>query len=510
MNYGLSNHVVYLVGGGPGDPDLITVRGKECLKRAQVVIYDYLVSKQLLDYIQPDTEVIYVGKKASSHTLSQNQINKLLVEKALENSVVVRLKGGDPFVFGRGGEECQALFDAGIDFEIVPGVTSGIAALSYAGIPATHRHLSSSVAFITGHEDLSKEESAINWKYLSQSVDTLVFYMGVSSLPSITMRLQQNGLPADIPAAVIQWGTTPDQRTVISTLGRIAQRVKDEKITAPAITVIGNVVNLRENLLWFEKRPLFGKKIIITRTRRQVSRLRAALTELGASVIEIPTIKIEPVINSKIDSVMENTFTYDWILFTSVNAVEIFFENLLRIKKDIRFLGSAKIGCIGPATAEAVNSYKIKVDIIAKKAVAEGLLDSLQECGPWQKRRVLIPRATEAREILPQKLGSWGAIVDVLPVYKTVCPKIETSILEKVKENNYDLITFTSSSTFRNFVSFFSDEELQKLKSAFKAASIGPVTSVTMRNCGVEPLIESQEHTIPGLVNTIKEYLSRQ
>lgn len=506
----MKKNIVYLVGGGPGDPDLITVRGKECLSRAQVVIYDYLVSKKLLNYVQQSAELIYVGKKASRHTLAQDQINKLIIEKASEKSVVVRLKGGDPFVFGRGGEECQALFEAGINFEIVPGVTSGIAALSYAGIAATHRHLSSSVAFITGHEDPFKEESAINWKHISRGADTLVFYMGVSALPYITTSLQQNGLPAETPAAIIQWGTTPDQRTLISTLGQIAQRVKEEKITAPAITVIGKVVDLRKKMVWFEKRLLFGKKIIVTRTRKQVSKLSAALTELGASVIEMPTIEIKPVINNRIESTVKDLSLYDWVVFSSVNAVEIFFESLLKVKEDIRCFGLAKIACIGPATADAVKKYNLKIDVTAKKAVAEGLLDLMEKRGPWEKKNVLLPRAQEARDIIPEKLRLWGADVDVVPVYKTVCPEVDKKYLGIIKENNYDLITFTSSSTFKNFELLFSKKEMQMLKQKLKAVSIGPVTSATMRSSGVEPLIESQEHTIPGLVNTIKEYLNKQ
>lgn len=510
MKNDLDEHIVYLVGGGSGDPDLITVRGKECLKLADVVIYDYLVSPKLLGYIRPDAEVIYVGKKASCHTMPQNEINRLLVEKALVNRVVVRLKGGDPFVFGRGGEECMALSDAGIGFEIVPGVTSGIAASCYAGIPVTHRHVASSVAFVTGHEDPQKCESSINWKYLAHGVDTLVFYMGISALPSIAEKLQQHGLPSDTPAAVIQWGTTQNQRTVVSSLGQIAQRVAEEKITAPAITVIGKVVDLRENISWFEKRPLFGKKIVITRTRKQASSLNFSLSQLGASVIEIPTIEIEPIISSQIDSVMKNLFTYDWIIFTSANAVEIFFNNILRVKGDIRFLGTAKIACIGPATSEAVSGYNLKVDVTAKKAVAEGLLDVLRECGSWENKRVLLPRALDARCIIPQTLNEWGAQAEVLPLYKTVSPQIDKSALGIIIKNDYDLITFTSSSTFRNFMSLFDDEQIRKLKPVLKGVSIGPITSSTMREFGVEPLVESGEHTIRGLVNTMKEYLSRQ
>lgn len=499
---------VYLVGAGPGDPSLITLRAIECLKIADVVIYDFLASPVLLNYADKNTEMIYVGKQAGNHTLNQEDIIKLIIQKAKQGLDVVRLKGGDPFVFGRGGEECLALKQKEILFEVIPGITAGISVPCYAGIPVTHRKLASSVAFITGHEDPTKSDSSINWEHLAKGVDTLVFYMGVSNLPLITSELTANGLSADTPVAVIRWGTKPSQQTITGTLDTIVDIAKKKRIKPPSIIIVGKVVNLSEDLTWFEKRPLFGRRIINTRSRDQASMLTKPLADLGAEVIELPTIEIvaEPE-NSPLKDKVDNIKTYDWLIFTSPNGVDAFFKMFLNYYNDIRELGKVKIASIGPGTSSTIKLYNINVDITAKKAVAEGLIAELETADSWHNKRVLLPRAKEARDVLPDTLSSWGAQVDVVAAYETIKPvDINRSTLQDIIENRYDLITFSSSSTFNNFTGLFDKETLPNVLKNFKAVSIGPITTSTMNNFGIKPLIEASEHTIPGLIRAIKEY----
>ena len=499
---------VYLVGAGPGDPSLITLRAVECLHCADVVIYDFLASPTLLNHADKKTEMIYVGKQAGDHTLKQEDIIKLIIEKAKQGLDVVRLKGGDPFVFGRGGEECLALKQEGIPFEVIPGITAGISVPCYAGIPVTHRKLASSVAFITGHEDPTKPDSSINWKHLAKGVDTLVFYMGVSNLPLITSELTANGLSGDTPVAVIRWGTKPSQQTITGTLDTIVDIAEKKMIKPPSIIIVGRVVSLSKDLAWFENRPLFGRRIINTRSRGQASMLSKSLTNLGAEVIELPTIEIVPEPeNSDLKDKIKKIKDYDWLIFTSPNGVDAFFKKFLKRYNDIRELGNAKIACIGPGTSDAVKSYHIHVDITAKKAVAEGLIAELETADSWKNKRILLPRAKEARDVLPDTLSSWGAHVDLAVAYKTVKPAdIRKSTLQDIVENRYDLITFSSSSTFKNFIDLFSKEKLPDVLHNIKAVSIGPITSSTMHDLNVKPLIEASEHTIPGLVRSIKEY----
>lgn len=501
---------VFLVGAGPGDPGLIAVRAVECLKRAHVVIYDYLADPQLLAYVPRGVEMIYVGKKAGRHTLRQEGINSLLVEKGASGRIVVRLKGGDPFVFGRGGEEGKALHRAGIPFEVVPGITAGISVPCYAGIPVTHRGVSSSMAFITGHEDSAKAESSIHWEHLAQAVDTLIFYMGVGNLPSIVERLIRNGRDPQTPVAVIRWGTKPRQQTVTGTLRTIADVVKREGIGPPAITVVGEVVGLREGLRWFEQRPLFGKSIVNTRSRSQASALTTRLAALGAEVVELPTIEIVPAgEDSDLGDLVKSTMDYDWILFTSPNGVHAFFDLLLKAQGDVRALGRACIGSIGPGTTAAIEAYHVKPTVTAGKAVAEGLMEALRPMGPWESRHVLLPRAEKARDVLPDALRRWGAQVEVVTAYRTVAPTTtDPDLLERVKTGTYDLITFSSSSTVHNFVALLGEGGLAALAAPLKAASIGPVTSATLRDYGVEPLVEAPRHTIPGLTQALLEYLA--
>ena len=500
--------MVYLIGAGPGDPELITVRGRECLGRADVVVYDYLADRSLLDHVPSGAERIYVGKRAGRHTMKQDEINELLVRKSREGGVVVRLKGGDPFVFGRGGEECEVLREHGCGYEVVPGVTAGVAAPACAGIPVTHRADASSVAFITGHEDPRKGQSAINWEHLARGVDTLVFYMGVGNLESIARRLIDAGREPDTPAACIRWGTKPAQETVSGTLESIAGEVSRAGLRPPAVTVVGSVCALREKLAWFEKRPLFGRRIVNTRSRTQASRLSGPLRELGAEVIELPTIAIEPdPPGGELDRSLERIDTFDWIVFTSPNAVSIFFERLLGMHGDVRALGRARIAAIGPGTGAAIAAFHLRVDIVARRAVAEGLVDELRGVGDWSTQRVLLPRAAKAREVLPEFLRGAGADVVVVPAYTTRPTEGESGeVVNRILDDEYDCITFTSSSTVEHFAEMVGEEDFCRVAPALRAAAIGPITASTLRSRGVEPLVEAREHTLPGLVAALKEY----
>ncbi|MDD5675849.1 MAG: uroporphyrinogen-III C-methyltransferase [Chitinivibrionales bacterium] len=502
---------VFLVGAGPGDSGLITLKGVQCLEKAEVVIYDYLSDPALLEHAPGTAEKIYVGKSASQHTMEQDDINALIVKKARERKIVVRLKGGDPFVFGRGGEECEVLKDAGVLYEVVPGVTAGIAAPAYAGIPVTHRGFASSVAFITGNEDPTKAQTNIRWEHLAKGVDTLVFYMGVGNLPGITAELMKHGRAPETPVAVIRWGTKSTQQTVTGTLDTIVEMVALKGIKPPAITIVGLVVSLRDQLQWFERRPLFGKRIINTRSRAQASALSERLRDLGAVVQELPTIEIDTAASaSAMAAPIANIDKYNWIVFTSPNGVEAFFTALLATWGDIRALGNARIASIGPGTSAAINAYRLKVNVTAEEAVAEGLLKSLEAAGPWTGKTVLLPRAEKARDILPETLQRWGAHVTVAAAYRTVRPTfLDPSIKDAIINNNYDLITFSSSSTFDNFVALFTTEEFSRTAPALKAVSIGPITTTTIRHYGIEPLIEASEHTIPGLVTAIEEYFKK-
>jgi uroporphyrinogen III methyltransferase/synthase len=420
----------------------------------------------------------------------------------------VRLKGGDPFVFGRGGEECLALRAAGCAFEVVPGITAGIAAPCYAGIPITQRGDASSMALITGHEDPTKETSSIQWKHLAKGVDTLVFYMGVKNLPEIVSRLMEAGRSGETPVALVRWGTRPEQKTVTGTLSTITEIVQREGLKPPAITVVGDVVRHRENLTWFETKPLFGRCIINTRSRSQASELTTALRALGAGVVELPTIEIVPEgPGSELARAAQRAGEYDWVMFTSPNGVHAFFTQLLAAAGDVRALGSARIASIGPGTSKAAEKYHVKVDVTAEKAVAEGLVESLRGQGPWDGRKVLLPRAAAARDVLPEALKGWGANVHVVTAYTTVRPaNVDDLILEDIVHGNYDLITFSSSSTFTNFVALMGTERFSRVRQGLRAASIGQVTSAGMRAEGVEPKVEAKTHTIPGLVEAIVRY----
>lgn len=498
---------VYLVGAGPGDPGLVTVKGRSCIEKADVVIYDYLAAPALLKYAPETAEMIYVGKKGGDHTLSQDGINALIVEKALTGVTVARLKGGDPYIFGRGGEEAQVLAENGIPFEVVPGVTSAIAAPAYAGIPLTHRDFTSTVAFVTGHENPEKDASSIDWPALAKGIGTLVFLMGVKNLPHITRELIANGKPADTPVALVRWGTTPGQVTVEGTLSTIVARVEAAKLKAPAITVVGEVVRLRSELDWFSTRPLMGKTIVVTRSREQASDLVHRLTELGADCLECPTIKVvPPADDAPLDGAMGRLATYDWLIFTSVNGVKFFFRKLFESGRDVRALGHVRTCAIGPATADCLLSHGLRTDILPDSYRAESVVDAFL-AEDVKGKIILLPRALEARAVLPEELTRMGARVDEIPVYRTLQDKANAAeLIERLEANTVDMITFTSSSTARNFKALLPAERFSDLMKNVTIAAIGPITAETADGLGMPADLVADSYTIPGLCDAILSY----
>ncbi len=498
---------IYLVGAGPGDTGLLTLKGKACIETADVIVYDYLAAVELLKYARKDAELIYVGKKGGDHTLTQDRINGLLVEKAKQGHTVTRLKGGDPFIFGRGGEEIEALITENIDFEIVPGVTSAIAAPAYAGIPLTHRKFTSTVTFITGHEDPAKKVTSINWKALAENGGTLVFLMGVKNLENIVARLLKNKMDKNTPAALVRWGTTTQQEAVAGTLDTITKKVKAAGLKAPCIIVVGDVVSLREKMKWFENRPLFGKKIVVTRARTQASDLVTRLSVLGAQCIECPVIKIIPPENyALLDTAIDTLSTYEWIIFTSVNGVDSFFARLTEKKKDARALGHIRTACIGPVTAARLGSYGINTDILPENYRAESIISAFKN-QTVAGARMLLPRAEQARPILPEELTKMGANVDEIAAYRTV-NDIENAdrLIGQLEKRTVDLITFTSSSTVTNFKNLIPENRFEELLAGVTIASIGPITSQTAEKNGFTVHITSEDYTIPGLCDAILKY----
>jgi len=498
---------VYLVGSGPGDPGLITVKGLNCILKADVIVYDFLASPVLVNQNSTNAELIYVGKRSSDHTLSQDKINELLVSKAKQGKIVTRLKGGDPFIFGRGGEEAEILAQEHIPFEIVPGISSGIAAPTYAGIPLSHRQYTSTISFITGHEDPTKESTNINWASLAKGIGTLVFFMGVKNLKNIIQNLIQNGKSPQTPVAIIRWGTTPKQTTIYGTCQDIEQKVRTAGLKPPAIIVIGEVVELRKNLNWFESRPLFGKTIVVTRARNQASDIVNLLTQAGANCIECPTIKVAPPLEwEEIDKAIDNISTYDWLVFTSVNGVLYFFERLYLKNKDVRILGHIKTACIGPQTANQLRTYGITTDVLPKTYQAESVVDSFKNIEITGKK-ILLPRAEQARPILPVELKKMGAVVDEITVYRTL-PVFENKedLLENLENNSIDIITFTSSSTVTNFIKMLPEDKFSDLMKNVTCASIGPITADTAKKHNIDIQIIADEFTINGLYNAILNY----
>jgi len=499
---------VYLVGAGPGDQKLLTLRGKECLERADVVLYDYLANPALLEFAPERAERIYVGRRRRGQYQDQSAINRLLIEQARAGKTVVRLKGGDPFVFGRGGEEAEAVAAAGVPFEVVPGVTSAVAAPAYAGIPVTHRTLASTVTFVTGHEDPTKGVEALEWPRLATATGTLVFLMGVKNLPAIVRHLRREGKAATTPTAVIRWGTKPSQQTVIGTLETIVARAAEAQIEPPSIIVIGEVVRLREQMNWFETKPLFGRRVLVTRAQEQACELSQLLVEQGAEPVECPTIQIVPPASwAEMDKAVAELRQYQWLVFTSVNGVKPFMERLHYRKLDGRALAGLRICCIGPRTAEALAAYGLSADLVPAQYQAEGVIEAMRASGVKQQR-VLIPRAEVAREILPEQLRGLGAEVHVVTAYRTVRPKVETERLKTLlKERRLHVLTFASSSTVRNFTGLFnSREELRQALAGTVVACIGPITAKTADEEGLAVTVTAVDNTIPSLVDAIVQY----
>ncbi|MBI5772812.1 MAG: uroporphyrinogen-III C-methyltransferase [Verrucomicrobia bacterium] len=497
---------VYLVGAGPGDAGLLTLRGAELLARADVVVYDALVNADLLRLAPKSAEVIFGGKRSRDHAIPQDELNQLLVAKAKEGKCVVRLKGGDPYIFGRGGEEAEELAAAKVPFEVVPGISSIVAGPNYAGIPITHREHCSSFTVITGHEDPAKDESSLDWANLAKSEGTKVVLMGVERIRQIAGQLVAHGMSAATPVAMVRWGTTGRQQSIEGTLATIADVVEKEKFTAPAVTIIGGVVSLRKKLNWFERRPLFGRRIVVTRTREQASQLSRQLLELGADVLEIPTIKIVPTskLNLLADALLELN-SYDWLVFTSPNGVTAFFEIFFKAFDDLRDIGGVRIAAVGPATAAKLKELHLKVDLMPEEYIAASIAKAFAKYESIENLKILLARAEVANADLPKALEEMGAIVDDIPCYQTV-PETDDAngAAAKLLEGGADWITFTSSSTVENFHARFDLPKLLKQFPQIKTASIGPETSKALAALGLTPTVEARQHTIEGLVKVLE------
>ncbi len=501
--------IVYLVGAGPGDPGLITVRGKKLIERADAIVYDALANRELLPALARETghpELFNVGKRGGdSRSVSQDEINQLLVQLARDGKKVVRLKGGDPFVFGRGSEEAQALNDASVPFEVVPGVTAGIAAAAYAGIPVTHRGLATSVTFVTGHEDPDKATTQTNWNALAKSGGTIVLYMGVKTLPAISKALIDGGMAPEVPAAAVQWGSLPKQRTVVGTLENLAEKAASAGISAPVITVIGWPVILRDEISWFENRPLFGKRVVVTRATQQASMISEKLSDLGADVLEMPATQIARLDLSPLREEIARIGDYQWLIFTSQNAVRIFFEQLLGAGRDSRALAGVLVAAVGPATAGALLEHGITVDIIPERFVAEGLIEKFNERDDVTGSRVLYVTAEGSRETLPEGLAELGAELNVIHAYRSIRDGTGAARLQKQLETGtVNAVTFTSASAVRAYVDLVGEELAQRVP----AASIGPMTTEAISAAGIELLIEAEEATTDGLVAAIERAFS--
>ncbi|MFD0894048.1 uroporphyrinogen-III C-methyltransferase [Luteolibacter ambystomatis] len=497
--------ICYLVGAGPGDLGLVTLRAKELIERADVLVYDALSSPELLRWTKPGAEKMYVGKRAADHALSQDGINALIVEKTKAGLNVVRLKGGDPMIFGRGGEEAAELASAGVAFEIVPGISSAIGGPAYAGIPVTHRDHCSQLTIFTGHEDPTKGESSIDYAHLAKTPGTKVFLMGVARLREITSALVANGADATTPIALTRWATTGSQRTITGTLADIADIAERAEFGSPAVAVIGGVVKEREKINWFEKRPLFGKRIVVTRTREQAGELSRALSNLGADAIELPTIRIDaPTDKLAFAEHVTHAHEYDWLIFTSPNGVQRFFDAFFAVYEDARSLGNPRIAAIGDATAKKIREYRFGIDLLPERFVAEGLLETFEK-ESVENLTMMWVRAEDTRDVLYDGLTALGAIVDECVAYRTVAETSDpTGNLARVKEEGADMITFTSASTVDHFFALG-----VPWPEGCAAASIGPVTSEALRKHGVEPAFEANPHDIPGLVAGIRGHYAR-
>lgn len=492
---------VYLVGAGPGDTKLMTLKGLECIKKSDVIIYDRLANDEFLKEAKEDCEFIYVGKKSSNHILPQDKINEVILQKAIEGKIVTRLKGGDPYVFGRGGEEAEVLFDEGVDFEIVPGITSAIGGLCYAGIPITHRDYSSSFHVITGHLR-DDEEKEINWNALANCKGTLVFLMGIGNLKHISSELIKEGRDRKTPVALISWATRYNQRTIVTDLENVYEVAKENNVKAPSLIVVGDVVKVRDKLNFFENRALFGKKVVVTRARKQSSYLSEKINELGGKSIELPAIKIEKNDDKDLKNEINNIREYTHIVFTSRNGVEVFFETIDKMGLDSRVLFGLKVCSIGTRTSEELLKRGIKSDIVPKRFVAESLFEEMKETLK-KSDKILIPRSENARDFLVDKLRE---ICDVTEIYsyKTIIDKKSEEIAKDVLNDDIDYITFTSSSTVKNLITIVGNDYKNILKNK-KLVSIGPITSKTIEEFGLEVYKESEVSTIDGLIEVLVE-----
>jgi len=498
---------IYLVGAGPGDPGLITVKGKRCLEQADAVVYDYLANPVLLDHAPASAERILVGKHGGGQRVEQDVINQLITDYARRGKIVVRLKGGDPFIFGRGGEEAEAAVAAGVEVDIVPGVTAAVAVPAYAGIPLTHRDLASNVIFTTGYEYPNKPELAVRWHELARSGSTLVILMTQRQLAANMDKLIEAGLPPSTPAAVIEWGTRAAQRTIVADVATIAARADEAKVKPPSLAIVGDVVHLRQRLRWFENKPLFGRRIVVTRPRHQAAALADRLESWGAEIVPFPTIEIAPPETvAPLDDALRRAAEFDWVILTSANGVRAFFERLKLLGLDIRDWHRARFAAIGPQTAKVLESYGIQLSVVPDDYRAEGLIESLRSQGVVGTH-ILLPRAAGARPLLPQQLQALGATVEEVLTYRSVPARQHTQQLQALlAEGAIDLITFTSSSTVHNFVAAFGVDIVAQLGRA-RVACIGPITSDTARQYGMQPTIEPALYTIPAFVDAIVESL---
>ena len=495
-----SQGICFLTGAGPGDTGLVTLRARECVETADVVIHDYLSNPEILKWAPPGAEIIFAGKKKGDHKFTQEEINALLVEKTAAGNCVVRLKGGDPLLFGRGGEEALALAKAGLRFEIIPGITSAMAAPAYAGIPVTHRELSSQFTIFTGHEDPAKTGNAVDYQKLASTAGTKVMLMGIERIDQIAAKLLECGADPAMPVALVRWGTTPGQKTLTGCLKNIADLAMRSNFTSPAVAVFGDVVKLRDSLNWFETRPLFGKRMVVTRSRSQAGVLGKGLRELGADVIEIPAIRFEPPKDQReFGQLVQDSHGYDWIVFSSPNGVNAFFEMFYKLYDDAREIGGARIAAIGPATAQRVRDFHLKVDLQPGEFVAEAVVREFVKQGSVENERILVVRPEVARDVLARQLSELGAIVDEAIAYRTVPETGDAGGgIARFTGEGADLIAFTSSSTVENFMAL-----KLSLPAGIKTASIGPSTSATMRSLGLQVDIEAHQSDIPGLIDAI-------
>jgi uroporphyrinogen III methyltransferase/synthase len=503
--------VVHLVGAGPGDPGLLTVRARELLDSCDAIVYDALAHPELVqrasvrdDAGAPPPELHFVGKRGGdSDSAKQDDINALLVRLGREGKRVVRLKGGDPLVFGRGSEEAQALADAGVRFEIVPGVTAGIAAPAYAGIPVTHRGLATSVTFVSGHEDPTKPTTTTNWQALAKAGGTIVLYMAVKTLPEIVRALHEGGLSLDTPAAAIQWGTHANQRALLATLGTLVERMREGRLSAPVITVIGAVAALRDEIAWFENRPLFGARVVVTRAAAQAAGLATRLRDLGAEVIEMPATRIEPLDDAPLRDALTRVADYSWLIVTSQNAVQLLWDTLRAMKLDARALHTLRVCAIGPATADALLERGIVADVVPERFVAEGALEALSQRSDVAGSRVLYATAEGARPVLPDGLRALGATVDLIPIYRAAPDGAGSeSLRARLERGEVDIVTLTSGSAAQGYVRAVGIDAARRAPSV----SIGPITSDAARTAGLDIVGEADEASLPALVDAVTSW----